>query len=275
MFTPGHDLRKLGRGLASGCSALIVDWEDAVAERYKDDARRVSTAFYAGEGLIGDERETGGCRVGVRINPRHSVHFHADLRAVAPLRPSFVMLSKVERVADVEAAAELGIPLVVLIESATALERLAELVAVSPRVERLGFGALDFCADVRARWRPSGAALSYARARLVVVSRHAGLEAPLDSVYPELSDLEGLATEAALARELGFGGKMAVHPAQLQAIASAFAPSDGELRRAREILEAHREAERSGQAVFRLDGMLIDSPTLRWARQVLAEAGSG
>ncbi len=291
LFTPGNDRRKLRSGLGAGCAALVVDWEDAVDEHRKDEARAVTAAFFDEEGLGGGRTPPSG-RVGVRINACASVPFAADLEAVALLRPDFVMISKVERPSDLEAPAMLGVPLVALLESAGAVERVSELAAAAGslahdgeagrptaaplpssrgRVERLGFGALDFCADIHARWRPSGAALAYARARMVLASRHAGLAAPLDGVFPALEDLDGLRDEARLAREMGFGGKMLVHPSQIGPIAQAFAPEAEEVARARRILEAYADARAQGNAVFRLEGSLIDSPTVEWAKQVLAD----
>jgi len=288
LFTPGDDRRKLARATGAAPDALIVDWEDGVDARRKPAARQATRALleaaasrrlpgasdqgHAGAGSDARRKPSRAKRIGVRVNPAGTSLHARDLEAVAAMRPDFVMLPKVETAVDLEQADALGIALVVLVESARGLEAMPELASASEHVERLAFGALDFCADVHVTWRSPSPVLDYARVRMVVVSRAAGLAAPIDSVFPDLSDLDGLRAEAERSRQAGFGGKMVLHPQQLAPVVAAFAPEPEALERARRILAAYQAAEQRGSVVLEVDGSLVDAPLVRWARQVVADA---
>lgn len=287
LFTPGDDARKLARAARSLAHVLIVDWEDGVDQRRKNAARTTSARLFRTGGATPGHARDGAAaaaadrdaaagsrrRVGVRINAPGTAHHTADLDAVASLRPDFVMLPKVEDPSALEPASRLAMPVIALIESARGVEALRELSSAATRLERFAFGALDFCLDVGAEWRPDNALLDVARARLVIASRAADLAQPLDSVFPVLSDADGLRREAARACAAGFAGKMVVHPEQIGPVATAFTPDDARLERARRIMAAFREAREQATAVMRVDGSFVDAPGVAWARRILEEAG--
>lgn len=266
LFTPGDDERKLAAAPDAGADALVVDWEDAVAAGREAAARRATGAFFR-------SAPAGAARKGIRVTAPGSPSFADDVAQAEALGADLLVIPKVEDAAALAGLGAEGPPLVPLVESAAGLERAYAIGTASPRVERLGLGGLDYCADVGALWTPEGEALAYPRARLVVVSRAAGLASPIDTVYPDLEDPEGLRREAARGRVLGFRAKFVVHPSQVAIVRDALTPSEAELAHAERVVAAYRDAGRRGDGVLRVDGRLIDAATLRWSLQVLEDAG--
>lgn len=183
------------------------------------------------------------------------------------------MVPKTEDPAEVEAVASAGMPIIPLIESAIGVEQAFALAQAHPLVERLALGPLDFLADIGARWTPQGEALSYARTRLVVAARAAGLDGMIDGVYPHLTDLEGLRQEAALARTLRCAGKLLLHPRQIEVVHEVFQPTREEIEQARLIVRAAQEATLSKQVAIQVEGLFIDPPVVRRAYQTLQALG--
>jgi citrate lyase subunit beta/citryl-CoA lyase len=145
----------------------------------------------------------------------------------------------------------------------------ARVLAQAPRVERLAFGSVDFQLDTGISGDQEE--LLYARSRLVLASRIAGLLPPIDGVTMALNDMTRLREDVARARRLGFGGKLCIHPKQVETINRGFAPTESERAWARRVLEA---VEASGAGALRLDGELIDRPVIERARSILAQAES-
>jgi citrate lyase beta subunit len=184
---------------------------------------------------------------------------------------------------------ELGLPadsvgILPWIETAKAVMNAGAICTASPRVRWVAFGAEDFAADMGiARAVDSARAaetdlrygepgLIYARSAVTVAARAAGVWA-LDTPYVLFRDIEGLKADCALARRLGFRGKMAIHPAQLETINEGFAPSAEEVARAKKVLEAAAAAEREGRGSLSLDGEMVDAPVIARAKNVLRDAG--
>ena len=142
-----------------------------------------------------------------------------------------------------------------------------------PRVQALCLGGEDLAWDLGAVRTKQGAEIAQARAQMVLAARAAGSVA-IDTVYTDLADLEGLQAEARQARELGCSGKLLIHPAQIEPVHQAFAPSEEEVAHARRVLEAFEEAGTRGDGVIALDGQMIDAPVVARAREVLGLASS-
>jgi citrate lyase subunit beta/citryl-CoA lyase len=267
LFVPGHDVRKIQKALGSDADAIILDWEDAVPEERKAEARDTTRAQLPAE--------TTGPRRIVRINNAGHPNFADDAAALAGLPISGVMLPKVDRPADVTRLAALTtLPIIPLIETALGLESVYAIATAHPQVERLAYGALDFIADLGGQWTPQGEASQYARARIAVAGRAAGLAGPLDSVYPLLDDLDGLRRDAQAARVVGFAGKTLLHPSQIPIARDIFAPTAAEIEQATTVMQAFAAARARGESVVRLpDGRFIDPPVVRWAEGVIAAAG--
>ena len=270
LFVPGHEPHKLRKALTAGADVIIADWEDAVPASEKHEARRITRE------ILEAKPPKNPPRVVVRVNSPKLDAYLEDREVLEGLSISGVLVPKVESSDEVRKAAELGLPLIPMIESAAGLERALEIAQASPLVERLVFGSLDFLTDIRGRWTPGGEAIIYARSRIVSTSRAAGVKGPIDGVYPHLGDLDGLQKEARLARVLGFAGKTLIHPKQIEVVRREFAPTPEEVREAKEILGAYRKAIALGRSALQLkNGRFVDPPVVAWAEQILEEIGDG
>jgi len=169
------------------------------------------------------------------------------------------------------AAGALGILL--MVETALGVLNAYELARSSRRVQALCLGGEDLCRDLGAVRTRDGLEIAYARAHLVHAARAAGALA-IDTVFVDLADHDRLQAEARQARQLGYSGKLLIHPAQIEPVHQAFAPSAGEIAHARRVLEAFEAAQARGDGVIALDGQMIDAPVVARAREVLALAGS-
>lgn len=262
LFVPATRPERIPKALASGADAVIVDLEDAVAESLKAEARDNLENFLAA---------TPDARVLVRINAPTHPEQAADL-ALCARHPGVVgvLLPKVESAVQVALAAGCGKSVWPIIESARGLAHLAEI-AQAQGVERLSFGSLDLGLDLGLASGSAAAEriLDQARYALLLQSRLAGLAAPLDSVFPDIKNLLGLAQAVADARDMGFGGLLCIHPGQVAVVHETLMPSAAELDWAHRILAAGA----SGDGVFVVDGQMVDAPVIGRARRLLQRAG--
>lgn len=254
LFVPGDRPDRFQKAIDAGANLVIIDLEDAVALDRKSIARDAVRMALANR-----------LRVCVRINVAVSEAGIADLTMLAANPPESVMLPKVTGPRDLDAARETlaGTPFIVLVESIDGMRKIDEIAPV-PGVAALAFGGYDLCAELGAR--PTPEVLAPWRSRVVFAARSAGIDA-LDMPFADLDDDVGLAEEARRAVDFGFDGKLAIHPRQVALIQRAFAPSPGEVDRARAIVDA---AANGG--VVRVNGMMIDPPLVAAARRVLARA---
>lgn len=247
LFTPGDRPERFGKAAACGADVAIVDLEDAVAP---DDKIRARAAV--AEAL-------SGLKAYVRVNGVGTPWHEKDLGAVAGRVGLLgVMLPKAETPDVLDG---IGVPVVALVETAVGVEN-AALVAAHPNVVRLAFGSVDFALDIGA----TDDDFLYARSRLVVVSRAHGIGAPVDGVTTDLDDPDRTMRDARRARELGFAGKMCLHPRQVGPVNRAFTATEAELAWARQVVAAAGD----GGAV-RLGGQMIDRPRLELARRLLEQ----
>lgn len=169
------------------------------------------------------------------------------------------------------AAALPGRGLHLLVESALGVEHAFELATASPQVVSIGLGEADLRSDLRV---DDDEGLTWARGRVVVAARAARLPRPHMSAYTNVRDLDGLAASCRAGRALGFCGRTAIHPAQLDTICSAFRPSADEVAAAREVLERVGSAATEGVGAVALeDGTFLDVAMVERARWVLELAG--
>ena len=281
LFVPGDDERKLAKALLSGADALIVDLEDSVAHSAKERARAIAADF-----LRAAASQNPRPRLFLRVNPLESGLTDADLDAVMPSAPEGILLPKSLGGASVQ---QLGVKLAVrealfglgdgatrivaiATESARALFGMDSYRGCSQRLEGLAWGGEDLSADLGAESNrlPDGAyAGPYSLARnLALLSATAANVAPIDSVFTNFRDQEGLRNEAIAARRDGFWTKMAIHPAQIPVINEVFTPTPEALARARAIIAAFDAAP--GAGVVALDGEMLDRPHQLRAQRTLA-----
>jgi len=252
LFVPGDRPERFDKAMAAGADAVIVDLEDAVAPGDKEAARAHLRAWLSADHPV--------C---VRINAAGSSWFADDLALCAHPGVAGIVLPKAERATDVEAVAGAGARSILpLVESALGLWNALALCR-APNVARLVFGAIDFCLD--AGMVEGHESLLHARSQLVLVSRVAGIMAPVDGVTVALNDPDAVRVDTGRARALGFGAKLCIHPKQIHAVHAAFMPTAQELDWARRV----RVAEGAAVAV---DGKMVDRPVRLLAEQLLAEA---
>ena len=265
LYAPGDRPELMTKALHARADIVVLDLEDAVAAPRKAAARDA-----VAEVLTGTDRP-----VQVRVNPSGTPWHNDDLALVAGLHPGVgLRLPKVVAPGEVVALARRmpGHPLHLLVESALGVERAFSLASADPAVASIGLGEADLRSDLRST---SDEGLAYARSRVVVAARAAGLPSPAMSVYPHVRDTEGLRASCLRGRALGFCGRAAIHPAQLDVIRESFAPSHDEVARAREVVERLGGAQSAGVGVVVLeDGTFLDAAMVEQARWVLALAAA-
>lgn len=282
LFVPGDSERKLAKAPDSGADALILDLEDSVAPERKSAARALVRDF------LKDRREAGGPALYVRINPFDDETAREDLETVMDGAPAGIVQPKAGAAQEVMALggalsaleARLDLPagsthiVPIATETPAAVFALQSYAARVPRLAGLSWGAEDLSAAIGAtatrepdgEWRAP-----YALVRsLCLFAAHAAGVAAVDTVHADFRDLEGLERAAARAREDGFTGKLAIHPAQVAPINAAFTPSAEEIAYAERVVAAFGAAP--GAGVIGLDGRMLDRPHLIGAERTLALA---
>lgn len=254
LFVPGDRADRFGKAVASGAHAVILDLEDAVAPGAKAAARAAVHSWLA-----------AGGRALVRINAADTPWFADDLQMLRALPGTGAMLAKADTVSLARAAAALpGRPLVALLETVAGFMELAALARV-PGLTQIAFGSVDFGID--SGIVDSGDGMTAVRTQIVLHSRAAGLLAPLDGVSVDFSSAEQMHADAWRSCQLGFGGKLCIHPAQVGAVNRAFAPSAAEQDWAVRVLQAFAA---SGGAATAVDGKMVDRPVVERARRIVA-----
>jgi citrate lyase beta subunit len=262
LFAPGNRAEVHAKALASGADIVCLDLEDAVPPAAKDDARRLSVGFLSD--APGPERV-------IRINALRTADGLRDLLAIIAARPSggVVFLPKVGSADEIRLTEalldEAGLPLslAVLIESVEGLEHCAAILRASSRIAFAMLGGVDLAAELGVEVAP--APLLYARQRLVHAARLAGVDL-LDVPCLALRDADAVRAESLAARELGFTGKAAIHPAQLAPVNAAFTPSPGQIAHAERVVTAWQDSP-NGLAI--LDGKLVERPVVRAMQRIL------
>ena len=277
LFLPGHTPRMLINGAFLGADAISFDLEDAVAPAEKDAARILvrNTMRYM---------DLGGCEVIVRINAVDSDFWQADLDEILPQKPDLILLPKSSSAQDVLAAdayigqkeAALGfapntVRLMPLIETALGVENAFSIASACPRVAALFLGAEDLTADLRCQRTKAGREIEYARTRLVVAARAANVDV-YDTPFTDVNDDEGIQTDAAYAKSLGFTGKASISPRHVEVINRVFSPTQKEIDYAYEVMDAIRLAKEQGRGAIALRGKMIDAPIVARAEQTIAAA---
>jgi citrate lyase subunit beta/citryl-CoA lyase len=273
LFAPGNHPRRVEKALSLDADAVILDLEDAVAVAERPAARTAVAATL--------ERPRQGLLY-IRVNARDTEFCYRDLAAI--VRPGLdgIILPKVESeigLATVDwLLAQLerdrGLPigdidLIPIIETARGLQQIGAILAAGTRIRRVAFGAGDFTLDMNMLWSRSETELAHARAAIVTASRASGIDAPLDTVWVDLTDPEGLEASARAALGYGFQGKMCIHPDQIAVVNRVFTPSEAEVAFADRVTVAFANAEAEGSAAIQLDGKFIDYPIVNRAQRVL------
>jgi citrate lyase subunit beta/citryl-CoA lyase len=281
LFAPGNVARRVEKAFTLEADAVIVDLEDSVAVSDKAATRKL---------VVQALSQPRRCRFFVRVNAPSTPFCYADL--VETLRPGVdgVVLPKVESAADLHAIdwlmanleLERGIAvgstdLIPQIETAAGVQRVDRVFQARNlrsypgpwRVKRAAFGAADYGHELGLTPTLDEPELADARARLVLASRAARLEGPLDSPWFHFKETAAFARSLERSRRSGFQGRLCVHPDQLMRVNAAYLPSAEEVARAARIVAAFREAEAKGAAAIQVDGQMIDYPVVHRAQALL------
>lgn len=277
LFMPGDSLRKIEKATILPVDTVILDIEDAVAYDRKATARQ--TIHQALTTLDFGARE----RL-VRINDLATPWWADDLAATVTARPDGYVVAKVECADQLRTVDQLlaqaeaqhqwpanSLVLMAMIETARGVMQLAEIASATPRLQALIFGAEDFAASIGALRTRSNGEVLYARSALVTAAAAYDRQA-IDMIFADFHDNAGLEEECRQGRQLGFVGKTAIHPNQLEIINRCFAPSSAEIAQAQRLVQAFYQQQAAGFGAFALDGKMVDRPMLRAAERVLGRA---
>ena len=269
----------LDKALGFAPDAFIPDLEDSVPDAEKENARLITAAHL-------DKLGASGIPVIPRVNALRSGWFEEDLAAVVGPSIYGISIGKIQTADDIssiseimagaerKAGVEVGkVRLIPWIETASAVVHCYQICRASPRIAAVAFGAEDFTDDMGIERTDDEAEVAFARSSVCIAARAAGVDA-LDTPFFRFKDPNGLAVNVCAARQLGFKGKFAIHPAQIETINSMFLPSDADIEYAQRIVAAFEGAERTGRGSTSLAGKVVDVPVVKRARStlLLAEA---
>jgi len=269
LYLPGNSPKLMINAGVHKPDGIILDLEDSVAEPKKFEARFLVRNALRNVDFYGAERM-------LRIN-QLPLGFK-DLEIVIPQNPNLILLPKcesaqqvidvVQKINEIKNGEENSIWIMPIIESALGVEKSFEIATASEKVVALAIGLEDLTADLGVPRTIEANESLYARTRIINACKAAGIQ-PIDSVFSDVSDMEGLRKNVQNSRSLGFEGMGCIHPRQIDVIHKAFIPSESEIEKAKKIVEAFKIAEEKGLGVVSLGSKMIDPPVVKRALQIL------
>jgi citrate lyase subunit beta/citryl-CoA lyase len=282
LFVPGNRPDRIDKAFHTEADVIIVDLEDAVPPSEKERSRSVvreKVAQYRDRMIL------------VRVNALGSPFIQGDLEEAILEGVKGIVLPKVESADDIHAMntllidvetkrslPECSIRLFPLIESAAAVQHVYDIVSAKTKPERIytvAFGAADYTLDMGIEMTMEATELFYARSRIPIACKAAGIAPPIDTPFMiDLKNTEALVADARRAKELGFQGKLVIHPQQIEPCNRLFSPTPEEIAKAERIVQAFEEAEAAGTAAIQLEGKFIDYPVVQRSRDILTIAAA-
>jgi citrate lyase subunit beta/citryl-CoA lyase len=283
LFVPGNRPDRIEKAFNTEADVIIIDLEDAVPLSEKETSRskvREKVAQYADRMML------------IRINALGSPFIKDDLEEAVVEGVNGIILPKVEKPDDIHEINSLicavekkraipdgSIRLLPLIESAAAVQHVYDIVSAKTKPERIytvAFGAADYTLDMGIAMTMEGNELYYARSKIAIACRAAGIAPPIDTPFMiDLNDIEALISDAKRAKELGFQGKLVIHPKQqVEPCNRIFSPTPEEIARAEKIIQVFEEAEAAGTAAIQMEGKFIDYAVVKKSRDILALAAA-
>ena len=273
LFAPGNHPRRVEKSFTTGCDAVILDLEDAVAVAEKPATRAI---------VVEALKRPRICRGYIRVNSIDTDFCFEDIEAVVGPWLDGIMLPKVERPADLQAVdwmmASLEqrhrikpgtIDLIPIIETAKGHAAAREIAASGGRLKRISFGGGDYTRDLNLQWTLAEEEIAAVRSEVVLASRLAGSDPPIDTVFIHIKEHEHFARSARKGRECGFQGKLCIHPDQVGPTNAAYSPTDEEAAWARKIISSFDAAEAQGLASIQVDGYFVDYPIVEKAQRIV------
>lgn len=273
LFVPGNQEKHLQKAKELKADVIIYDLEDAVSEKNKAFARM----------KVKETIEISSRQVNfVRVNPLVTTYFMEDLNGIISDNLTGIVLPKVNDSKDIIIADYLleqleekhnlskgCLSIIPIIETAIGIQNIDEITCASDRILCLCFGAEDYMLDLNIRPSIQQSELTYARSKMVIASRAAGREAPIDSVHTNFQDEKGLEKASQLSKQFGFQGKLIIHPNQIETVNKVFSPSVDEIEEAKKIVELYRQSLEKGKDTIQIDGKMIDFPVAERAKKLL------
>jgi len=277
LFVPGNRPEMIDKAINTAADTIIIDLEDAVPLDKKSEARR-----HARQNVKGQSKRL----IIVRVNGIETDFFEADLDDVVSEDLWCLMIPKVEDPGGAQKLAKAleeqekkkgfeqgAVKIIPVIETARGVQNISAILgdsSISYRLHTCAFGAADFTLDMGIEMTLSGAELLYPRSRIAVACRAAGLEPPLDSPYMiDIKDVGGLESDALRAKQLGFQGKLCVHPLQVEVCNRVFTPTPEEINYAEKVIRAFEVTKTKGVGTLQLEGKFIDKPIVEKARRIM------
>ncbi|MFJ5769023.1 HpcH/HpaI aldolase/citrate lyase family protein [Psychrobacillus sp. NPDC093180] len=271
LFVPGTNKDMIKKAIASDADCIILDLEDAVALAEKEKAREAVK-----ESLIRFSKDK---EIFVRINDCETSFWEEDLICAVANGAAGVVVPKSEseqnirlvcqKVREATTESSSAFQVIPLIETAKGVQFVYAIAAADEMISKMAFGSIDFSLDIGCELSASGMELLFARSQIVIASRAAGIEAPIDTVFADFNDAAGFENEAKIARQLGFKAKLIIHPKQIQIINQLFSPSEQEISNAMAIVKAFEEAEENGVASIAVNNQMVDYPVYKKAKRLL------
>lgn len=275
LFAPGNHDRKIENASKVGADVVVLDLEDSVPPACKVDCRSKIVEALTNASNFPSRKY-------VRVNSTYTEFCYADIQETVGPWLDGLLLPKVEHehqihmidwlIGQIERYHHMevgGLDLVPIIETGKGLSNVGSIANAKTRVKRLSFGAGDFTNDMGMHWTAEENELYYARSKISVASRAAGLDGPIDTVFINLSDETNLKNSTFTAQSLGFTGKFCIHPAQIAPVNTIFTPSAEEIALAQKQVTAFKEAESQGSSSIQVDGHFIDYPIAERAQRTL------
>lgn len=280
LFVPATKISMIEKAILSESDSVIIDLEDAVATSEKQKAREI-----AKEGLLNVK---GRKPTFIRINDISTQFWEGDLSFAFNSGATGVVVPKAESLSGIRLVCnkirELAeqnpvdgeikntiedFQVIPLIETAKGVQFVYEIASADPMISRLAFGSIDFSLDINCELTAGGLELLYSRSQVVIASRAANIARPIDAVYPDLNNPDGLTFEATFAKQIGFKSKLIIHPKQIDIVHKVFSPSDKEIEEAKQIVYQFEMAEQQGIASISVGNMLVDYPVYKKAKKIL------
>jgi citrate lyase subunit beta/citryl-CoA lyase len=274
LYVPGNNAAMVQQAGVYGADCVLLDLEDAIAPSEKDAARALlkysipTVNFY-------------GAEVVVRVNHLDTPFGFDDLKEIVPIQPDALRLPKIETADDVLRVVQMvekieerhnlphdHLKFQAMIETAIGVENALEIARSSPRVQAITIGGQDLAADMGIVLDKGGQGLDYASKRIVMAAKAARIDA-MDTVFVDVDDEEGLRKATRYAKEIGFSGKAAINPRQIEVINDVFTPSEEEIEKAIDIITAYKRHKAKGIGVFAIHGKMVDAPIVTRALQLL------
>ncbi|MCM3690892.1 HpcH/HpaI aldolase/citrate lyase family protein [Neobacillus niacini] len=264
LFAPGNSEKKIHKALNLHTDAVIIDLEDSVTSNEKEMARNLVYSLLKTD-------VTFRSKIYVRINSIKTQWFFEDLNMVNELkRVDGIMIPKSEDKTSISLAAELlnkNVEIIPLIESAAGVMNIRTILSSDQAVDRVAFGSVDFALDIGVDWSVEGTERAYAMSKLVLASRAAGVNPPIDAVFPIIDDRESFIKDTQKGKQTGFNGKMVIHPKQIDWVKEVYTPSKKQLEWSRKVIDVFESSAHSG--AIDLEGKLIDRPVYLLAKRLI------